>query len=174
MSAAPDRTLVLLRHAKSDWPEGVGDHARPLAARGRRDAPGAGRWLRDHVGEPGLVLVSGAARTRETWALAQTAGGFVRSEVRITDELYGATPSALLELVRATPDEVLTLLLVGHNPGTEDLADALAGVGSDGAARTDMALKFPTCGIAVIDVPGLWRELRPGSGSLRAFAVPRG
>jgi phosphohistidine phosphatase len=167
------RTLVLLRHAKSDWPDGVDDHERPLAERGRRDAPEAGRWLREHVGAPDLVLVSDAVRTRSTWALASGVGGFASVPVRTLAAIYEARTATLLDLVRVAPDEVRTLVLVGHNPGTEHLAETLAGSG-DAAAMASMSIKFPTSGIAVIDVVGLWSTVRPGVGVLRAFAVPRG
>ena len=71
MASSPARRLVLLRHAKSDWPDDVPDHERPLARRGRRDAPAAGRWLRKSGYVPDLVLCSTARRARETWQLAE-------------------------------------------------------------------------------------------------------
>lgn len=171
------RTLVLLRHAKSDWPEGVADLERPLAERGRHDAPVAGHWIGDLVGTPDLVLVSPALRTRQTWDLAAPHLGEVPA-VRIDDRVYDASAGALLALVRGTDPSVRTLMLVGHNPGTEDLAAVLCGdvadVGGDEAAHESMAEKYPTSGIAVLRFLDDWADIGPQSGELVAFHVARG
>jgi phosphohistidine phosphatase len=118
------RRLVLLRHAKSDWPD-VPDHDRPLAKRGRRDAPVAGRWLKREGYVPELVLCSTARRTRETWKLAASEIG-TSPQVRYEPEAYAATAGTLLELVRAIPAQYETALLIGHNPGISHLAVLLA------------------------------------------------
>jgi len=165
------RRLILLRHAKSDYPPGVPDHDRPLAERGRRDAPAAGEWIAEHVGDVNLVLVSSAVRAQQTWALASPG-------VRVTDAvvtepgIYEAPTAALVGLVQGLPDAASTVVLVGHNPGLEDLAARLAGDG-DPDALGRMALKYPTSGIAVLEARGTWRDLVHGA-RLSDFAVPRG
>ncbi|MCX4776059.1 SixA phosphatase family protein [Streptomyces sp. NBC_01264] len=175
MSTGAVTRLVLLRHAKSAWPD-VADHERPLGPRGLRDAPEAGRWLRDAGCLPGLVICSTARRTRETWALAAGQLG-IEVPVRFDERVYAAEPEDLLEVVSEVPAEVRTLLLVGHNPGLEDLAVNLAqepGDAVDAEVMGRLSEKFPTSAIAVLACPGSWQELTPGSARLTAFAVPRG
>ncbi|MFM9048645.1 MAG: SixA phosphatase family protein [Actinomycetota bacterium] len=165
------RRLILLRHAKSDYPPGVRDHDRPLNARGQRDAPAAGAWLRDNVGEIDVVMVSSAARAQQTWQLA---GESVRvvDEVCTEPRIYEAATSTLLDVVRALPDSAHSALLVGHNPGLADLAAQIATDG-DPEALGRMAMKYPTSGIAVLEGDGSWADLAR-SARLQAFAVPRG
>lgn len=175
MAQDADRALVLLRHAKSAWPPDVPDHDRPLAGRGIRAAPVMGRWLRDAGLVPGLVLCSTARRARETWRLAE-AGLAASPPVTFESGIYGAEAAELLALIRAVPDQVGTLLLVGHNPGIGDLASLLASAGSGTAEPGDlerMRAKFPTAAIAVLRSAGTWRDLAPGDACLTAFVTPR-
>nr|WP_206440280.1 histidine phosphatase family protein [Streptomyces scabichelini] len=167
------RRLVVLRHAKSAWPDGVADHERPLAPRGRRDAPAAGRALADAHCLPDLVLCSTAVRARQTWELA-AAQWAASPPVRHDPRLYGADVPELLAAVREVPDEVRTLLLVGHNPGLEELVLTLAGDSLDDALA-DVRAKFPTSAIAVLAWHGSdWRSLGPGVALLTDMTVPRG
>lgn len=167
------RRLVVLRHAKSDRPAGVPDHERPLAPRGRRDAPEAGRALAAADCVPGLALCSTAVRTRQTWELA-AAEWDTPPPVRHDARLYGADAEDLLAVVREAPAEVTTLLLIGHNPGLEDLVLDLAGEGLDDALD-DVRTKFPTSAIAVLAWHGsTWRSLAPGTALLTDMIVPRG
>ncbi len=167
------RRIVLMRHAKSDWPVGVADHERPLGQRGRSEAPLAGRWLAAAGLVPERVVVSSARRTRETWDLVAHEIGAGADGVEIDERLYGAGALALLEVIRETDAEVATLMLVGHNPGTEVLAMALDDGRGHVADRARMAGKFPTSGIACLHVPGAWGEVETGSCRLAAFAVAR-
>ncbi|SEP88573.1 phosphohistidine phosphatase [Streptomyces sp. yr375] len=167
------RRLVVLRHAKSAWPDGVPDHDRPLAPRGHRDAPAAGRALAAADCLPDLALCSTAVRARSTLELAaaQWAGP---PPVRFDRRLYGADVPELLEVVHETPAEVGTLLLVGHNPGLEELVLDLAGDGLDDTLD-EVRLKFPTSAIAVLTWQGPdWRTLTPGTALLTSMTVPRG
>lgn len=169
----PPRRLVVLRHAKSAWPEGVADHERPLGPRGRRDAPEAGRVLAASGLLPDLVLCSTAVRARHTWELA-SAQWDTPPPVRLDPELYGADVPELLAAVHGTPPEVATLLLVGHNPGLEELVLALAGDGLDDTLN-EVRVKFPTSAIAVLTWHGTsWRGLEPGTALLTSLMVPRG
>ncbi|WP_342750192.1 histidine phosphatase family protein [Phreatobacter oligotrophus] len=166
------RRLILLRHAKSDWPPGMVDHDRPLAARGRRAAPLIGRWLVDNGFVPDRALVSTAERTRETWALA-SAGLIAMPAATFEPRIYEAPAWQLLNVIRETPDDVATLLLVGHNTGIEDLAARLIGAGPEDQRRR-LARKYPTGGLAVIDCAAhSWRDIAAGIGTLHAFVVPR-
>jgi len=173
------RRLVVLRHAKSSYPQGVDDHDRPLAARGVADAAAAGAWLRDHVGRPDHVIVSSARRTCETWSLASAPlagdGADVASgwSVTIEPRVYDASVATLLDVLHELPDAARTVLLVGHNPGCEDLVHELAR-DSDPAAAATLALKYPTSGIAVLEVTTAWSALTRRSAYLAEFVVPRG
>jgi phosphohistidine phosphatase len=169
VTADTPRLLILVRHAKSAWPE-VPDHERPLAGRGRRDAPLAGLWLRDHGHIPDRALCSTARRARETWQLL--AGGLgVSPMVIYEDRIYGADLRGLLDVVGETSDDVATLLLVGHDPGMQDLTLHLAGDGA-GDALTRVRTKFPTCAIATLMSTGSWADLRAGCAVLTDFLVP--
>jgi phosphohistidine phosphatase len=171
--AGPLRRLVVLRHAKSAWPDGVADHQRPLAPRGRRDAPAAGRALVEAGCLPDLALCSTAVRARETWELASAQWG-TPPPVRHDPRLYAAGVPDLLAAVHEVSAEVGTLLLVGHNPGLEELVLDLAGDGLDDTLDR-VRVKFPTSAIAVLAWHGAsWRALAPGTALLTAVMVPRG
>ncbi|MEV8592152.1 histidine phosphatase family protein [Streptomyces sp. NPDC052012] len=171
--AGPLRHLVVLRHAKSARPQGVPDHARPLAPRGLRDAPAAGRALAEADMLPGLALCSTAVRARRTWELAAAQWG-TPPPVRYDPRLYGAGVHDLLAVVHEVPAEIETLLLVGHNPGLEDLILTLAGDGLDDTLDR-VRTKFPTSAVAVLSWRGTaWRDLTPGGALLTSVTVPRG
>lgn len=162
------RTLVLMRHAKSDYPEGVGDHERPLAERGIREAALAGDWLRANAPQIDAVLCSSAVRTRQT--LQTTA---VPAPASFLDRLYGASPGEVIDEINSVADDVATLLVVGHEPTTSAVTLGLAGPGSDRASAEAVARKFPTSGIAVLRVPGTWSELTLRGAELTRFHIPR-
>lgn len=173
---------MLLRHAKSAWPDGVPDHDRPLGRRGRRDAPAAGRWLREADCDPDHVLCSTACRARETWQLAQGELG-VRPPAAFEPGVYEASTDSLLELVRRLPPAARTVVVVGHGPALPELALMLAAKnpaqGRQEAAPTPataldlMRAKFPTAAIAVLELSGPWSELAPGRAQLISFVTPR-
>ncbi len=171
--AGPERRLIVLRHAKSAWPEGVPDHDRPLAPRGRRDAPAAGRWLRKSGLVPDRVICSTAERARETWRLAEEKLG---AHPAVFDErVYGATSAELLALARRTPAGVRTLLIVGHDPAMHELTLDLACPPPDDKSRDALdrvQIKFPTAAIAVLEFTGAWSKLGPGQARLADFVVP--
>ncbi|MFJ4979874.1 SixA phosphatase family protein [Streptomyces coeruleorubidus] len=171
--AGPLRRLVVLRHAKSAWPLDVADHERPLAPRGRRDAPAAGQALAEADCLPDLALCSTAVRARRTWELAAAEWG-TPSPVRYDRRLYAASPAGLLTVVHEVSAEVETLLLIGHNPGLEELVLALAGDSLDDSLER-VRTKFPTSAIAVLSWYGTaWRALTPGTALLTSVTVPRG
>jgi len=163
------RTLVLMRHAKSAYPDGVPDHDRPLATRGIREAGLAGDWLRDEVPPIDAVLCSTALRTRQT--LDRTGVGAPASYL---DQLYGATLGTILGEINQIGDDVATLLIVNHEPTVSQVALGLAGrPGSDPEALSRIEMKFPTSGIAVLRVPGAWSALELNGAELVSFHVPR-
>lgn len=170
MSVDVPRSIVLLRHAKADWPD-VADHDRPLADRGRNDAPLAGAWLATHGITPQLTLCSTAARTRETWRLV--APQLPRRPRTVYEErLYDASPGEILAVLGETPDETRDLLVVGHNPGMQSLAELLAGSADKDAAAALSRTGFPTCALAVLRFTGSWKSVEPGVGTLEAHWAP--
>jgi phosphohistidine phosphatase len=169
------KRLIVVRHSKATHKPGFDDFDRPLTGRGRRDAAAAGAWLREHDLTPGWVLCSPAKRTRETWDRIAAAGrhsgqagpapgAASGAEVYYDERLYLASADTTLDILGATPDEVATLLLVGHNPTAQEIAAGLTG-------QADLA--FPTSAIAVIELGG-WARLVPGAGSLDAYWTPAG
>jgi phosphohistidine phosphatase len=161
--------LVLLRHAKSSYPDGVADHDRPLAPRGIREAALAGDWLRANVPTIDSVLCSTATRAQQT--LLRTG---INAPTHYDDRLYGATPGVLIEEINKVSDEVTTLLVVGHEPTMSEVALIVAGAdGTDEAALERISDKYPTSAIAVLTVAGGWAGLEPGRAALTAFHVPR-
>ena len=160
------RRLILLRHAKSDWPD-VPDQDRPLAKRGRRDAPVIGRWLRDHGYQPDTVICSAARRTRQTWELvARELGG--SPSVTFEPRAYAANAMTLLYLVRELPAASRAAMLVGHNPGVAELATSLA----QPPDHDDAPIRFPTAAVAILDVPGDWASLSQGQARLLDYTTP--
>ena len=162
------RTLVLMRHAKSDYPTGVVDHDRPLADRGIREAALAGEWLRANVSPFDAVLCSSATRTRQT--LAHTG---LDAPVSYLDRLYESGPGAVVDEISKVGDDVATLLVVGHEPTMSHLALGLAGPGSDRDAAEQISMKDPTSAIAILTVPGPWAGLQGNGAELVRFHIPR-
>jgi len=161
---------MLLRHAKSAWPD-VPDQDRPLAKRGRRDAPVIGRWLRDHGYLPDVVVCSAARRTRQTWKLvAPELGG--SPSVTFEPRAYAASALTLLYLVRELPGTYPAALLIGHNPGLADLAASLTEPLAGNDAPPSPGLRFPTAAVAVLEFPGDWPDLAPGQARLLDFVTP--
>ena len=166
------RRLLLLRHAKSDWPDGTDDSMRPLTERGTSDAPKMGAAIASKGLSPDLALISAALRTRQTWDLLNPQ---LDKEVpaRVESGLYGASDQVMLEFIRAVPSEVQTLMIVGHNPGTERLARSFAKSGDADSIRR-LEKKYPTCGLAVIELPiNAWKDINPPAGRLEMFLTPK-
>jgi phosphohistidine phosphatase len=165
------RTLYLLRHAKSSWADQtLLDRERPLAPRGSRDAKRIAKHLARLRIQPELVLCSPAERTRETLELLRPALGETRT-TRLEAELYAASSDQLLERIRAVPAPVASLMLIGHNPGLQQLALALA---SPGAELERLRTKFPTAALATLTIANTpWSQLDEGDAVLAAYVVPK-
>ena len=161
---------MLLRHAKSDWPD-VSDHARPLAKRGRHDAPAVGRWLRAHGYLPDVVVCSTARRTRQTWELVAPALGG-SPPVTFEPRAYDASALTLLYLAQELPSRYRAALLIGHNPAISELANSLAGQAAEYSAPPQPRLSFPTAAVAVLKFACDWPALAPGEARLEAFTAP--
>lgn len=171
-------TLLLMRHAKSDWGQpGLADHERPLNRRGERDAPRLGRWLRENGLTPAAALVSTARRARQTAEAVLEAAGAGGAPRRTTRRLYGAGPEEIFRAAREAaaggeiPGAASPLLVVAHNPGMEELAarcERDAAPPDGGTARP-----FPTAAVAVVACPGAaWEEI-PAPEGTRTVRVAR-
>ncbi|MYW20114.1 histidine phosphatase family protein [Streptomyces sp. SID2955] len=170
MSVATTRRIVLVRHSKSEWTD-TDDHERPLAERGRKDAPVAGRWLAESGVTPELALVSTAARARESWKLINPELS-ARPRTVYNDGLYEASLGELITLLNETPTDVRELLLLGHNPGMHALADALAGEAEGDLLARMNRTGFPSSAIAVLTFEGSWESVEHGTARLDAFWSP--
>ncbi len=168
------RRLILLRHAKSSWDDpGLDDFDRPLAPRGRAAAPLMAAYLREKDLVPDLVLCSTARRALQTWELVSPVlGGEV--EVKYLNSLYLASPSRLITTLRRAPESAATVMMIGHNPGMEDTAAALAGPESKKKAIKKLAQKFPTAAVAQIDFEAAnWGLIDRGGGRLVRLVYPK-
>ncbi len=171
------KTIFLLRHAKSDRDDpALKDHDRPLNERGREAAPRIGAYIKSKRYKPDTVLCSTARRTVQTYDLVKDAVGG-GSKVKFEESLYLAEQRHLLERLRWLDDELKSAMIIGHNPGIEQLANALSTSPKDAAAEKlhrRMREKFSTCALAVIKVPmKAWRDVKPGSGTLVDFVRPK-
>jgi phosphohistidine phosphatase len=165
------KTLFLLRHAKSDWAgPALSDFERPLNARGRKAARAMGREFRRLGLAAERILASPAARVVETLErVAEGYGG--RMPVEHDQRLYLASPETLLDFIHAVDDQLERLLIVGHNPGLEQLVAMLA---RGGDLRSQATEKYPTGTLARIALPAArWRDVAPGGGTLDLFLRPR-
>ncbi|GAA2485918.1 SixA phosphatase family protein [Streptomyces griseofuscus] len=170
MSVAEPRRIALFRHAKADWPQ-VSDHERPLAERGRMDAAVAGRRLTDSGLGFDLALCSTATRTRETWKLAVHELDH-RPKTVYEERVYEASPGQLIALLNEVPDDVGTLILIGHNPGVHGLAEILAGSADEDARDRMNRRGFPAAAFAVLSFEGSWKGLEPGVARLTDYWAP--
>jgi phosphohistidine phosphatase len=181
------RSLVLLRHAKAEHPDGMADIDRPLTARGHGDAAAAGAWIAHAGYSPDLVICSPAKRTRQTWhgaalgmAEAATSPAWVAGlpteptppagtapTVNYATDLYDGSAPDLLEVVRAADPEVSTILLIGHNPAISELSALL-----DPSTGDPEGLR--TCGLAVHWLGGTWKDYAPGAAARATCHTARG
>ena len=156
------RHLILMRHGKSGYPDGVDDYDRPLAERGQQQAAMAGEWIRNEIGPVGSVICSTALRTRET--LSATG---IDAPVRFEETVYGGSPEDILREIVLTDDSVSVLLVVGHAPGTPWTALELAD-NADSEQGEWIRTKFPTSGLAVLTTESTWADLSAGRATLVA------
>lgn len=165
------RELLLLRHAKSEWQSGVdNDFLRPLAKRGKKDAPRVGEWLYREGLVPDLILSSPAERARQTTMKVCKSMDFAKKKVVWDKAIYGAGLDTLLEVLARCPAEAASVLLVGHNPGLEELVRYLAGDELDEPGDGKL---MPTAALARLEMPDDWTGLDAGCAHLLAITRPR-
>ena len=158
------KKLLLLRHAKSSWADsGIADFDRPLNERGLRAAPLMGRLMRERKLRPDLVICSPAERARQTATLVIKAAG-LDAPLRFDERIYEATPARLAEIVSQIEDAAGEALLVGHNPGFEELVEKLTGEAGHMATAT--------LALITLDIEK-WNKLRDGCGRLEWIVKPK-
>lgn len=168
------KSLILLRHAKSGWDDPVArDFDRPLNDRGRRASRTVGRWLRDQGVTFDHVAASPATRCVDT--IEELAVGLGRRLTPAWDRrVYLASADTLLEVVQEAPAEAASLLLVGHNPGLEELVLMLVPDQADDELRDELEDKFPTAAVAELTfATDRWADVAPNGATLARFVRPR-
>ena len=161
-----ERRLTIVRHAKSAWGDfNTPDWERPLNERGQRDAPMMGRRLKERGDAPELIICSTALRAHATAKLLAEELGYPLARLQLEDRIYEAPVSALLDVVQDCPDEVTRVMMVGHNPGSEQFIQFLTG---------EPFSNFVTCAVADLDldVP-TWKTVGPCAGKLRSYWYPK-
>ncbi|MDA3947262.1 MAG: histidine phosphatase family protein [Helicobacteraceae bacterium] len=159
------KTLLILRHAKSSWKEDhLSDHERPLNKRGRNDAPKMGRLLSEKQLTPQLILSSDAKRARETVERVTEACGY-KGEIIFSKALYAAGQEAYIRLLKELDDKYSHVMVVGHNPGLEELVERLTGEDH----------RLPTAALVKVKLPIVsWHELvKSVNGELAGLWSPR-
>ncbi|MDF1735944.1 MAG: histidine phosphatase family protein [Minwuia sp.] len=165
--------LLLLRHAKAAAPaQGQGDHARNLNPRGRAASQAMGQYMALNNLEPDLVLCSDARRTRETWDGIASSAAWQDTEVRFIKALYLAESSRIAQIIGREAGSARTLLLIGHNPGIEELAGILADR-SDRDARRELAGGMATATLVAFNLSNGFGKLRPGTCAVDRVVHPR-
>lgn len=164
------RTLVVVRHAKSAWPDGVPDVERPLGSRGRRDAPVMGKRLSELVRSVDVALISPAHRAQETWALMRP--HLVVGDVRTDARVYRDWGRDVMDAIRELPDSAGSALVLGHEPGVSELVLMLSGPANP-SLISRVASKFPTCAFAVLSADADWSSFGPSCARLELFTTPK-
>ena len=163
------RTLILLRHGKSDWSTDAGDFDRPLKKRGKNASRLAGKWLSAHERIPDFILASPARRAMQTAEISCDAMGIKKKNIYKQKHIYLATPEELLYVLEDIPKEAKRVMLVGHNPGLEELLYFLVKgrltIPEDGKI-------MPTATLAILEMPDTWAKLESGSAELEFLIRP--
>lgn len=158
------KTLLILRHAKSSWKDaGLLDHDRPLNKRGKRDAPRVGELIRQQRMVPDLIVSSTAKRARNTAKRVAKASGY-KGEIRLTPQFYHAPAGIYIKVLNHLADDYSRVMVVGHNPGMEELV-----------ARLGRSCVMPTAALANISLPvERWSDLDGATeGTLAQVWYPR-
>ncbi len=167
------KTVTLFRHAKSgekDNPR-IDDFDRPLADRGLKAAPKMGVAMRDRQLRPDLILCSPAARTRQTLTLASAEAWDNPPTVLFEKVLYEATAQTMLGLLKELPENVGHVMIVGHNPGLQDLAAMFA---ASGKKRQQLKDKLPTAAVITLEFDEVfWKDLQPATGHVALYISPK-
>ena len=165
------RQLLILRHGKSDpVAEAAADFERPLAKRGFRDAPRIGHWMKKHDLTPDLILSSPALRARQTVEAVADELGVGRDQIRFDDRLYLASCDTLKQVLQESTENIHRILIVGHNPGLEELLESLA---DEPPPRNKKGKLLTTAALGVLETDLTWQAMPGGQSRLRRIVYPR-
>ncbi|MBF0454489.1 MAG: histidine phosphatase family protein [Magnetococcales bacterium] len=166
------KQLLIMRHAKSAWDtEAATDFERPLAKRGKTDAPRMGKWLEEQGLIPDHVVSSPAQRAKQTTMKVCKVMDVKKSKVNWDPRVYGAGTEDLLETLAEVPSKASRVLLVGHNPGLEFLLSYLASEDGEGISPEHYLIKTAT--VVVLDMPDDWKHIKPGSAKALKIQHPK-
>lgn len=161
------KTIYLVRHAKSDWDDpSIRDFDRPLNKRGKNNAPAMGKLLKQQGIIPELVITSTAMRAKTTAELITAEIGIKPDKMVYEKELYLASAQEIFLLIKETPPEYNSVMIVAHNPGITELLNRLTG-------GNNFVTNIPTCGVAELQFEGEWNKLASGKCLLEKFLVPK-
>jgi phosphohistidine phosphatase len=172
MPVSNHRELYILRHAKSDWGSAAeSDFERPLAKRGKKDAPAMGRWMSNHKVKIDYVISSPAKRTKQTVHAVVKELHVPKGAVHFDERVYLASVETLLQVLKECPAGTRNLMLVGHNPGLDDLLKYLAN--EQQLPFTESGKLLTTASLAHLSLPKDWSRLDRHCGKLVSFTRPR-
>lgn len=163
------RNLYLLRHAKSDWIPTSNDHDRPLNQRGIKEAKKMARYIKTYEISPSLVICSSSQRTQETFKIIKP---FINPEpnISIETEIYTFDPSKLLWRISQIPNEILSVMIIGHSPALQQVSLYLT---QPNHIRTQLRDSFPTSCLAILDIQDKqWEQIEAQDARLSAFIKP--
>ena len=164
------RTLILLRHGKSDWSTNNDDFDRPLKKRGKNASRQVGKWLSANQRVPDFVITSPATRAMQTAEIACEAMGINKEDIYSRKHIYLATTEELLYVLEDCPEQAQCVMLVGHNPGLEELLYYL--VNGSMTIPEDGKI-MPTATLAILEMPDTWKNLQSGAANLEFLIRPR-
>lgn len=158
------KTLFIMRHAKSSWSDpNLSDFERPLNERGLKTAPFMGELVKENNFTPAIIISSPAMRAKQTANIVKKSAG-LKAEIFFDERIYEASPLRLLEVISGIDDQFDSALIVGHNPGFEDIVRVLTG----------KIEAMPTAALAVIDLEiDSWKEINSEAGYLRKIIRPK-
>ncbi len=164
-------SLILMRHAKSDWSDGTADIDRPLNKRGKSSAKRVGQHLAKTANQPERILCSPARRTRESLARLLPHFNALR-EILFIPSLYESMGSDYLAIIRAYGADADRLMVIGHNSAVHETALTLA-AGNPGPEFPSLATAFPTAATAIFATDSYWSEVAPDNMTLESYVLPR-
>jgi phosphohistidine phosphatase len=159
------KTIVIARHAKSDWATGLSDHDRPLNARGKLDAPRMGQALNELGFQPDLIVSSSAVRARTTAEIVAKEINY-HATIRVEPQLYEGGHGLILSLLQALSDKGSSVMVFGHNPILEQLTAFMLQMRGN--------VVIPTSGMVCLEANiHEWARLQPGECNLKWFLIPK-
>jgi phosphohistidine phosphatase len=171
MPSSKQHELYILRHAKSDWQSGAeSDFARPLSKRGKKDAPAVAKWMTKHKVKIDCLISSPAERTRQTVNAVVNELHTPKKNIHFDERIYLASVETLLKVLKDCPSDAQKVMLVGHNPGLEDLLKYL--VDENQLPFTESGKLLTTASLVHISLPEDWSRLNPRCGTLISFTRP--